>query len=242
MTLTGRLARVRDMVITLRRAGLIAPLRPDKYLRMITAMQRENLSSTSGFASAARRCPDRPGLIDELGMLTWRQLDQRSDAFAAALQALPGGTPAVVGIMCRNHRGFIEALVAANRIGADVLLLNTSFAGPALADVVAREGPDVVVYDEEFTVMVDQALTGRPDVTRIIAWADTPGPGAVTVENMITVHGGHRPARPRRKSKLILLTSGTTGTPKGAKRSGGGPGELAAVLKRTPWRAEETVV
>ena len=53
--------------------------------------------------------------------------------------------------MARNHRGFVEALIAANRIGADVLLLNTSFAGPALAEVVQREGVDAVIYDEEFT-------------------------------------------------------------------------------------------
>jgi len=53
--------------------------------------------------------------------------------------------------MCRNHRGFVEALAAANKIGADVLLLNTSFAGPALAEVVNREGVDAVVYDEEFS-------------------------------------------------------------------------------------------
>ena len=67
--------------------------------------------------------------------------------------------------MCRNHRGFIEALVAASRIGADVLLLNTSFAGPALAEVVEREGADIVIYDEEFAGIVDRALAGRPDAT-----------------------------------------------------------------------------
>ena len=43
---------------------------------------------------------------------------------------------------------------------------------------------------------------------------------------------------------MVLLTSGTTGTPKGAKQSGGnaGIGTLKAILDRTPWRAEETVV
>ena len=89
---------------------------------------------------AAARCPDRAGLIDELGTLTWKQLDDRANALASAFQALSGGEPAVIGIMCRNHRGFVSALVAANKIGADTLLLNTSFAGPALADVVRREG------------------------------------------------------------------------------------------------------
>ncbi|MGZ4515657.1 MAG: AMP-binding protein, partial [Mycobacterium sp.] len=151
---------------------MIAPMRPDRYLKMAAAMRREGLGMTVGFASAAQRCPDRPGLIDELGTLTWRQLDERINALAAALQHLPGrtGTPGVVGIMCRNHRGFVEAVVATNRIGSDVVLLNTSFAGPALAEVVNREGVDAVIYDEEFTATVDRALADQPDATRIVAW------------------------------------------------------------------------
>lgn len=242
MTTRQRLARARDMAATMRRARVIAPLRPDRYVQMIAAMLRENMSATSGFASAARRCPDRPGLVDELGMLTWRELDRRCDALAAALQQLPGGPAKTVGIMCRNHRGFVEALVAANRIGANVLLLNTSFAGPAMAEVVRREAPDVVVYDEEFSATIDRALADAPDVMRIIGWADSPQPPETTVEKMIAAHAGQRPRRAKGKGKTILLTSGTTGTPKGAKRSRGGLPELAAVLARVPWRAEETTV
>jgi acyl-CoA synthetase (AMP-forming)/AMP-acid ligase II len=132
-----RLNQIACLVATMSRAGLIAPLRPDRYVRMGAAVRRAGMNATSGFAIAAQRCPDRPGLIDELGTLTWRELDDEGDALAAALQALPGGSPEAVGIMARNHRGFIEAVIAANRIGADVLLLNTSFAGPALAEVVA---------------------------------------------------------------------------------------------------------
>src|SRR5882672_11424138 len=122
MALTDRITGTVGLVSTMVRAGVIAPLRPDKYLRIAASMARENMGITSGFASGAQRCPDRPGLIDELGTLTWREIDQRSDALAAALQALPGGQPGVVGIMARNHRGLVEALIAANRIGADVLL------------------------------------------------------------------------------------------------------------------------
>lgn len=185
---------------------------------------------TAGFAGAAQRCPDRPGLVDELGTLTWRQLDERSNALAAALQALPAGSPKVVGIMCRNHRGFVEALVAANRIGADILLLNTAFAGPALADVVAREGVDTVIYDEEFTATVDRAFDGRPQATRIVAWSD--GQHDLTVEQLVNAHLRDQPERTDRTGRLILLTSGTTGTPKGAKHSGGsgGIGTLKAIL------------
>ena len=230
------------MLATMTRARLLAPLRPDKYLRMAAAVRREGRSIVTGFAMSARRCPSRAGLIDELGALTWKQLDERSDAFAAGLQALPGVAPTTVGIMCRNHRGFVEALVAAYRIGADVLLLNTAFAGPALAEVVDRENVDTVIYDEEFAGTVERALADKPTARRIIAWSDNPGIHDVTVEKMIGAQTGKRPARRGRTSKLILLTSGTTGTPKGATHSGGGPDVLKSVLDRTPWRAEENVV
>jgi fatty-acyl-CoA synthase len=242
VAITDRLAETLGIVATMRRAGIIAPMRPDRYIRIAAAMQRENMGITSGFAAAAQRCPDRPGLVDELGTLTWREIDQRADAFAAALQEL--AAPKVIGIMARNHRGFVEALIAANRIGADVLLLNTSFAGPALAEVVERENVDAVIYDEEFTATVDRALADKPDATRIIAWTDGPQ-GGLTVEKMVDGHAGRQPQRGSTKSKVILLTSGTTGSPKGAKHSGGadgGPGILKAILDRTPWRAEEPVV
>jgi acyl-CoA synthetase (AMP-forming)/AMP-acid ligase II len=243
MTILERLRQTAGLVGTLARAGVIAPMRPDRYVRMGAAVRREGMTVASGFAIAAQRCPDRPGLVDELGTLTWRELDQRSDAFAAALQSLPArAAPKVIGIMARNHRGFVESLIAANRIGADVLLLNTSFAGPALAEVVAREQVDAVIYDEEFAPSISQALKDRAEATQIVAWADDPGTHAVSVAGLIDSHIGQRPSQPDRTSKLILLTSGTTGSPKGAKHSGGGPETLKSILDRTPWRAEEATV
>ncbi|MCV7344782.1 acyl-CoA ligase FadD12 [Mycolicibacterium rhodesiae] len=241
MDLLSRLTSVGDAVVTLAKAGFLTPMRPDRTVAMVNAARAEGLSIATGFATAAARRPDSPGLIDELGTLTWRELDQRAHALAAALQQLPGGTPEVVGIMARNHRGFVESLIAATRIGADVLLLNTSFAGPALAEVVNREHADVVIYDEEFTGSVDRAVADRPEAIRILAWTDE-ATDAPTVEKLIEAHSGQRAAKSERNSKLILLTSGTTGTPKGAKHSGGGASNLIAILSRTPWRLGETTV
>lgn len=245
MGLLDPLTNTLGLLSTMTRAGVIAPMRPDKYLRIAGAMQRENMAITSGFAAAAQRCPDRAGLVDELGILTWRQIDRRADALAAALQALPGGQPEVIGLMARNHRGFVDALIAANRIGADVLLLNTSFAGPALAEVLEREGDGknvTVIYDEEFAEIVDRALSGSPETTRIVAWTEDPDERQPTVEGLIAEHLGQEPERATAKSRTILLTSGTTGTPKGATHSGGDPSVLKAILDRTPWRAEQPVV
>lgn len=238
-----KIAQAREAARSLLGARLITGLRPDKYLRMGVAVARTGFSNTVGIAVSAQRCPDRPAVIDELGVLSYRELDNRANALAAALQQFPGGAPRVVGIMCRNHRGFVEALAASERIGADVLLLNTSFAGPALADVVARERPGVIVYDDEFGAAVDVALADRPEIARILAWTDQPAPEALSTETLIARHAGQRPLRATRRSAVILLTSGTTGTPKGAKRgAGGGGSDGPAILGRLPWRAEETTV
>jgi acyl-CoA synthetase (AMP-forming)/AMP-acid ligase II len=222
---------------------LLAGLRPDKYVRMAGAFRREGATNTVGIAMSAQRCGDRAAVIDEFGTLTFRQLDQRANALAVALQRLPRGTPHMVGIMCRNHRGFVEAIAATDRIGADVLLLNTAFAGPALAEVVGRERPDVIIFDDEFADSVQRAIADLPETGQILATADGSSTGLPALQTLIEENVGQRPRRTGRKGKLILLTSGTTGVPKGARRSaGGGSAELAAVLSRVPWRAEETVV
>ena len=237
------------LLATLWRARLIAPMRPDRYLRMGAAMRRAGLTATVGFAAAAQRCPDRPGIIDERGTLSWRQLDDRCDALGVALQELKpqdsiAGSPTTVAVMCRNHRGFVEALVAANRIGADVLLLNTSFAGPAMAEVIEREGADVVDL-RRGVHRHGRARAAQTSRTPPGSWAGPTRPTAhSTMDAADRRHAGRRPAPSDAPARSILLTSGTTGTPKGAKRSdgSGGAGDLKAVLDRTPWRAEETIV
>ncbi|MCW2607533.1 MAG: lcfB 8 [Frankiales bacterium] len=245
MPLTAVLDTVRERTSTLGtlvQAGLLAALRPDKYVRMAAVVRRQGLTTTTGIALAAVRCPDRVGLVDERGALTWAELDARCDALAVALQARPGGAPTTVAVLARNSRGFVEALAAAGRVGADVLLLNTSFAAPQLAGVLEREQADLLVHDEEFTAAVaGLARDGQP-LSRLVAWADG-APDAPTLDALIAEHLGSQPVRSERTGRLVLLTSGTTGTPKGARRPGGGDvSTLVALLERIPWRAEQCTV
>lgn len=240
--LLHRLRHLVWLVSTLLRAGLIAPLRPDRYLRMAGVGRRYGANPLTGMSLAAARAPKATALVDELGSLTWGELEVRTDALAAALAGLGEQPPRTIGILCRNHRGFVEALTAASKVGSDALLLNTGFSGPQLTDVLRREGAEVLVYDEEFAGLVEQARTELPRMVEVLGWTDTPTT-TPTVESLIERHRGARAAKPARPGRIILLTSGTTGTPKGARRSGsGGAWALAAMLDRIPWRAGQTTV
>lgn len=229
------------IVLTLLRSGMLAPLRPDKYLRMAAVIRRHGMTPTTGISLAAVRRPGAVAIVDERRSYTWAELDSSCDALAAALQTLLDG-PATVAVLCRNHAGFVQALSAAARVGSDALLLNTGFSAPQLVDVLLREHAALVIYDEEFTGIVERAREQVPGILELVAWHDG-SPAVRTVEDVIEKHRGRRADKPARPGRTILLTSGTTGTPKGAKRSaGGGVAPLAAMLDRIPWQAEETVV
>jgi fatty-acyl-CoA synthase len=175
--------------------------------------------------------------VDELGSLTYTEIDQRSNALANAWMAdgiRPGDT---VAILCRNHRGFADAAYAAAKAGLRAVYMNTEFAGPQIDDVCKREGVAALVFDEEYD---DRAPAWADRHYR--AWTDTGDAGRAdaTLEDLIAASpavpvdaGGVRPT-------VVMLTSGTTGTPKGAPRSEvGSINSLGALLDRVPFRTGE---
>jgi len=173
--------------------------------------------------------------------VSFAEIHGRTNALANAWRAAGIGEGDGVAIMCRNHRGFVEATVACSKLGAGALYLNTAFAGPQIADVLTREDPVAVIYDEEFAALVEQGSRGRK---RFVAWSE-PGssPADVTLEQLIS--GGSRSGlrAPAEKGRVVILTSGTTGTPKGAARQQ--PDTLepaAAFFSKIPLKARETTV
>ena len=220
---------------------MITLMRPDRYVGMTKVIRTQGTHATSGFALAAVRDPRGIGLVDERGTLTWTEIQRRAGALGAGLLAANGGPVESVAILARNHRGFVDTLLASTRIGAHALLLNTGFSGPQLAEVMEREGARVIVYDEEFAGVVADARARVDGLVEILAWTDAETDRPATDGLIAEHHSAPAPHAPA-PGRVVLLTSGTTGAPKGARRSGGGPDELAGMLEAIPWRGGETVV
>ncbi|WGX99021.1 AMP-binding protein [Nocardioides sp. L-11A] len=233
--LTGRVKDAGTSLRILTESGIVRPYSPVVVAGMANALRQWSTTPAGGFKTIALRMPAQTAIIDERGSLTFGELQARTNALAHGLRARGVRPGDGVAVMCRNHRGFIEASIAISKLGADVLYLNTAFAGPQLADVIEREKPRVVVHDEEFTGL----LAGADIADRVLGWTDDDVPDSL--EGLISagLAAGRTDdlAPPAAKGRTIILTSGTTGTPKGAPRPQGGLPAAISLLSRMPLKS-----
>jgi acyl-CoA synthetase (AMP-forming)/AMP-acid ligase II len=229
---------------TLLGTGMIAPVRPDRAVRAIAALRRWGPTPAAAYTVSAIRYPEREAIVDERGTLTFAEVDRRTNALARGLRRAGISEQDDVAIMCRNHRGFIEATIACSKLGAGALYLNTAFAGPQIADVMRREDPIALIYDEEFADLISEGGEGRK---RFVAWRE-PGERPASeadslLEQLIAREVDSPLTPPAEKGRVVILTSGTTGTPKGAARKQPDSMEpLAALFSKIPLKARETTV
>jgi acyl-CoA synthetase (AMP-forming)/AMP-acid ligase II/carbon monoxide dehydrogenase subunit G len=220
-------------------AGVIRPMRPDRLWGVLRTLQKWGRSPAAGAISLAERYPDGTMIVDELGTLTYSEVDTRTNALAHALSDQGLGEGDGVGVMCRNHRGFIEATVALSKLGADALYLNTAFAGPQLTEVVGREKPKALIFDEEFYGLLEEAGHRRK---RFVAWHDEPKAADPTLDELMADGDPSPVVPPDREGRAVILTSGTTGTPKGASR--GNPESIDPVvsyLSKIPLKSRHVI-
>jgi len=220
-------------------AGVIRPMRPDRLWAVLRTLQKWGRSSAAGAISLAERYPDGTMIVDELGTLSYSEVDTRTNALAHALSDVGLVEGDGVGVMCRNHRGFIEATVALSKLGADALYLNTAFAGPQLLEVVRREKPKALIFDEEFYGLLEDAGRRRK---RFVAWHDEPSCDDPTLDELMADGDPSPVVPPDGEGRAVILTSGTTGTPKGASR--GNPQSIDPVvsyLSKIPLRARNVI-
>jgi fatty-acyl-CoA synthase len=194
-------------------------------------------------AMNARRTPNRAAIIDDEGTFTYRQIDDAANAVARSLldKGVRGGDG--VAILARNHRWFSVANFGCARVGARIILLNSEFSGPQIKDVAEREGAKLIIYDDEYTKAVSVADPPLGKVRALGTNPDSEEESGSTDETLadLIARSSRAPAPAATKHpSIIILTSGTTGSPKGANRST--PPSLApigGVLSHVPFKAGE---
>ena len=214
---------VGGLSVALIRSGVWRSAGPSQLIRIEKALRTWGQSMATLAAVAAIRFPERAAVICGDQQVTYAELDARCERFAAGLHEQYGIVAgSKVAVLCRNHAGFLEATLSASRLGADVLFVNTEFAPPQLQAVLDQHKPDLLIHDPEFT---------PPRGVRSVLSSDLPT--------------GSTAPTPDRVGHITLLTSGTTGAPKGAPRvptALGLAGLTGSALQRFGIRAGEPMV
>jgi acyl-CoA synthetase (AMP-forming)/AMP-acid ligase II len=219
-------------------SGIVNPGRPVRFFRQFAALHSWGTTLAGEFTSAAARDPYRTALVDDRGDLTYAEVADRTTRLAGALR-LDSPRPRIA-VLCRNHRGLVETLIAGSKRGADIILLNTGYGAGQLRDVLTELRVDLMVSDVEFADIVYKA---PQSAQRAVVWADAPGGTGPELEDVIADAVPCKLRPPRVQGRMIMLSSGTTGRPKGARRRPR-PGlrPLASMLSRIPLRAHDTMV
>ncbi len=227
-----RAALETQSLVALVRAGVVGVELPHRVLQIVQALNDYGPFGASPRIAAIRH-GDHPAIIDQHGEISFKELDERVNRLSNALLAKGVPQGASVGILCRNHRQPLIAAFAASRAGLSAVWLNTAFSARQAKEVTEREKVDILIHDEEFADVVT-------DIT-------SPGHGLLTsgdeLDALIEQGDAKAPSAPKKPGKIVLLTSGTTGTPKGAPRAE--PRSLAlpgALLERMPMKARETTL
>ncbi len=226
-----------QITTTLARRGVIGPGLPHLQLGQLAVLARWGFGLAGELRQAAVRSGPAVAIHDEAeGPVTYAELLARSEDVAQTLQDRGLRAGDRIGVLARNHAGAVAAMVGTSILGADLVLLNTGLGAEQLGLVADRQGLDAVIHDDEFGPALGDlgsgvALVGESELaTAVLAR---------------TVDGAPRRSLgpPTRAGRTVILTSGTTGTPKGAaRRTPGGFGPLVSIIDRIPVRARDTVL
>ncbi|MEN3303969.1 MAG: hypothetical protein V7603_171 [Micromonosporaceae bacterium] len=229
----GSTVDITFLAATLARRGMLNPGRPMQVVRQLDELRRWGFGLAGELRAAAARSPRQIAIIDEAGSYTYAQVLERAERIAAGLRGelgvgLPGSTEDRVGLLCRNHAGLIAGMVATSLLGVDAVLVNTGLPPAQLSAVAEEQRLRVLIHDAEFR---EHAAVLPRAIERIDEYR---------VAGLVRHAPSGRVHRPEREGRTIVLTSGTTGTPKGARRPNpGGLAPLASIISRIPLHVRE---
>ncbi|WUC06041.1 AMP-binding protein [Nocardia sp. NBC_00565] len=218
--------------------GVLRTYRPDRAFKQMGGLAKWGFTLAGGYAAAAGHSPKRLALADEYAAYSFADIHARSHRLASALAMFGIGARDKVGLLSRNRVAMVECMVATGKLGVDTVLLNTGLSARQIEDVADRHGLSAVFLDDEFEPLIHYIAAEVPRFStgRISAAQRN------TVDDLIALDAPTftKPAQP---GKLIVLTSGTSGTPKSAQRpQPKGFHTVAALLSRIPMRMDETML
>ena len=171
--------------------------------------------------ATARRLPDKVAMVDDCRAVTWSEFLHQVDALSAALRHDFGIRPGDrVGILMMNSTFFCAAFYAVTKLGAIAVVLNTKNAAPEL-EWMLNDTEAVLLFSDAAWEQRIAHIISNTQIKSVIFGQDAPPIPGVQTTSCEAIFA--RPAMPELyvhrdvfAPAMIMYTSGTTGSPKGA--------------------------
>jgi acyl-CoA synthetase (AMP-forming)/AMP-acid ligase II len=155
------------------------------------------------------KTPDKAALIDGGRVVTYAQLNERSNRIANTLVAAGIRPGSHVGFLGKNSAAFFEIWVGANKAGCGLAPLNWRSAPPEIVEVVHDANVPLIFAGRDFTELAERVRQTANTTLEVVPEHE--------LDQWCSRGGSADPgiAVPDSATALLGYTSGTTAAPKG---------------------------
>jgi len=248
--LTDGLGQLKDMVNPrvmkrLREAGAVSPRSPLAVAKAFPWLIGRGPSMGIVSQMNSVTLQHKIAIYDRNGSVTWTELDLRANRAANLFRELGLRGNDRVALLLRNGREIVEATLGAQKLGIVACPLNTWAKTKELQATLENSRAKVLVYDTAHAEQVASCATEGLTSFFVGDPNDALEGSRPWEEGLAGSSDGLPPpfTRDRGSAKIVIHTSGTTGTPKGAQRnaSAAGMGALANLITIVPYRRDDIV-
>lgn len=199
--------KILQKLITIR---LLTPL---GLYYLMTAVLTEGLNLMTLLRLAAKLHGGKIAFVDERQEIDYEVLYQQSQRLADIFKTNYNlAAKQKVAFLCRNNISFIRTMFAVSRLGTDIYLLNPEMTIDQIESLNARHKFDFFIYDDEVSDTIKELNLENKSLI-------TYGENSDSVENFAENESSKFTKQKKTYStNVVVLTAGTTGTPKIAKR------------------------
>jgi fatty-acyl-CoA synthase len=161
------------------------------------------------FESVADVVGEREAVVSSVTRLTYADLDRRSNQLARHLADLGVGAGDHVALVLRNGHQYLEGMLAAFKLRAVPINVNTRYTADELRYLLDDAGAAVVIHEAHLADVLPTAVEGLEPLPLLLD-------RSVGYEEALAAQPGHRlPVQRSGDDRYLLYTGGTTGLPKG---------------------------